>query len=257
MPEDLKEYLDALSPHSMAELPRFRRLWELTNTRYLLGPAGFLNVLNTQLDPGRERFRFAQRFDIVAKEGVTKPTKLEDLTAATNPDGDLALFEFTGALPRAKLYSNWQVKTNDQAALKTLADESFDPAQTVLVATQPKDWPALATNANNGTVEYQSYGPDDIVLKANATTPSILLLNDRYDPHWNVAVDGKPAELLKCNFIMRGVCVPSGEHTVSFRFRMPTGPLYITLSAVGIGLLLAAILAFHSWRNSKVQPEKV
>jgi hypothetical protein len=256
MPEDLKEYLDALSPHSMAELPRFRRLWELTNTRYLLGPAGFLNVLNTQLDPGRERFRFAQRFDIVAKEGVTKPTKLEDLTAATNPDGDLALFEFTGALPRAKLYSNWQVNTNDQAALKRLADESFDPAQTVLVATQPKDWPATATNANSGSVEYQSYGPDDIVLKANAASPSILLLNDKYDAHWTVTVDGKAAELLKCNFIMRGVCVPPGEHTVSFRFRVPMGLLYI-LSSFGFGLLLAAILAFHSWRNSKVQPEKV
>jgi hypothetical protein len=247
----LKEYLETLSPHSMADVNRYARLWELTNTRYLLGAAGFLNVLNTQLDPGKERFRIAQRFDIVAKPGVTHPTGLEDLTATTNADGDLALFEFTGALPRAKLYSNWQVNTNDQAALKTLADPSFDPSQTVLVATTPKDWPATSTNANTGSVEYQSYGPDDIVLKASATTPSILLLNDRYDAHWRVTVDGKPAELLRCNFVMRGVCLPPGEHTLAFRFRMPTGLLYVTLSAISVGVLLALILVVYKLSNTR------
>ena len=44
-----------------------------------------------------------------------------------------------------------------------------------------------------------------IVFAANATAPSVLLLNDKYDPNWHVTVDGKPAELLRCNFIMRGV----------------------------------------------------
>lgn len=255
MPEDLKEYLEALSPHSMADVTRYTRLWELTNTRYLLGAAGFLNELNTKLDPGKERFRIAQRFDIVAKPDVTRPTGLEDLTATTNPDGDLALFEFTGALPRAKLYSNWQVNTNDPAVLKILADASFDPAQTVVVATPPKDWPATATNANTGTVDYQSYEPDDITLKAKATNSSILLLNDRYDSHWSVTVDGKAAELLRCNFIMRGVCLTPGEHTVVFRFRMPTRLLYITLSAIAVGLLLAAILVFHKMRSQAIHAE--
>ena len=33
-------------------------------------------------------------------------------------NGTYALIEFTGALPRAKLYSHWQVSTNDTATLK-------------------------------------------------------------------------------------------------------------------------------------------
>jgi len=257
MPENLKEYLETFSPHSMADLSCYGRLWELTNTRYLLGAAGFLSVLNTQLDPGKERFRIAQRFDITAKPNVTHPTGLEDLTATTNADGDLALFEFTGALPRVKLYSNWQVDTNDEAALKTLVDPSFDPSQKVLVATPPKDWPAAATNANTGSVEYQSYAPVDFVLKARATAPSILLLNDKYDPNWSVTVDGKPAQLLRCNFIMRGVCLTPGEHNVAFRFRTPIGPLYITLSAIALGLLLTAILVFYGLRSADQHLKKV
>ncbi len=106
------------------------------------------------------------------------PTRLEELTAVPNDNGDYALFEFTGALPRAKLYSNWQVNTNDQANLKLLGDLNFDPAKTVLVSTPEKNLPALATNENSGSVEFKSYATKHIVLAATNTAPSVLLLND-------------------------------------------------------------------------------
>ena len=72
MPEDLKAYLKALSPDgTAATAPLIARQWELTNTRYLLGPAGFLDVMNQQLDPVQHRFRIVQRFDVVPKPGIT------------------------------------------------------------------------------------------------------------------------------------------------------------------------------------------
>jgi hypothetical protein len=250
MPEDLKSYLMALSPHGNAEtVPLYARQWQLTNTRYLLGAAGFLDAINQQLDPVQHRFRIAQRFDIVAKPGITRPTQLEELTAVPASDGDLALFEFTGALPRAKLYSNWQVNTNDQAVLNTLADLNFNPEKTVLVSTLQKDLANTATNENSGTVEFKSYSPKQIVFAANAPAPSVLLLNDKYDPNWQVLVDGKPAELLRCNYIMRGVYLPAGPHTVEFRFSLPLRPLYITLSAIVTGFVLIGLLIFLQRRN--------
>jgi hypothetical protein len=188
----------------------------------------------------------------VPKPGITRPTQLEELTVVTNNDGDLALFEFTGALPRAKLYSNWQVNTNDQANLKTLADLNFDPAKTVLVSTPQKNLPAVATNENSGTVEFKSYAPKHLAFAANATAPSVLLLNDKYDPHWSVTVDGKPAELLRCNFLMRGVYLTPGQHTVQFDFSLPNMPLYITLAAMGVGLCLVGCLLLASKRGSSI-----
>ena len=65
--------------------------------------------------------------------------------------------------------------------------------------------------------------------------PSVLLLNDRYDPNWTVRVDGKPVPLLRCNYIMRGVYLPAGPHTVEFQFQLPLGPLKITLAAIACG----------------------
>ena len=243
MPANLKAYLEAFSPNGTPEsVPLIARHWELTNTRYLLGAAGYLDVLNQQLDPVQHRFRIAQRFEIGPKPGFLQAQQLEELTAIPNDNGRYALFEFTGALPRAKLYSNWQVNTNDAAALKTLADLNFDPAKTVLIDTSSKDLPSVAANEKSGSVAFTSYAPKHIVFAATNSAPSVLLLNDQYDPGWSVTVDGRPAELMRCNYLMRGVYLPAGTHTVEFSFTLPHKLLYVTLSAMLLGILLGAYL---------------
>ncbi|HEX3856351.1 MAG TPA: YfhO family protein [Verrucomicrobiae bacterium] len=274
MPEDLLEYMndfrigikqDASGQYMLDEttFPKLTRLWELSNTRYLLGPAGFLDAFNTQFDPGKNRFHIVQRFNVLPRPGIAIPDGIspeqyayylppDKVTAFPNTDGSYALFDFTGALPRAKLYSNWQVNTNDQAVLKTLADLDFDPAKTVLVSTPQKDLPAVATNENSGTVEFKSYAPKRIIFAANAPEPSVLLLNDKYDPDWRVTVDGKPAELLRCNYIMRGVYLPAGSHTVEFQFIVPIKPLYVTLAAIATGIFLIGLLIFLQRRKTAI-----
>ena len=114
---DLELYEANFLPASEDKSYLLPRHWQLTNTRYLLGPAGFLDVLNQQLDPAQHRFRIVQRFAIAPKPGVEQVTKLEELTAVPDDNGPYALFEFTGALPRAKLYSNWQLPMNDKTAV--------------------------------------------------------------------------------------------------------------------------------------------
>ena len=168
-----------------------------------------------------------------------------------------ALFEFTGALPRAKLYSNWQVNTNRRGHAENAGRLNFDPAKTVLVATPEKICRPLATNENSGTVEFKSYAPKHIVFDANAPTPSVLLLNDKYDPNWRVTVDGQPAELLRCNFIMRGVFCRRPAHG-RFRFqpaqqaalRHTGGHRPRDIALTGLLVLLAA-------QNRRLPPQKI
>ncbi len=95
------------------------------------------------------------------------------------------------------------------------------------------------------------------MFDAKATTPSVLLLNDRFDPHWRVFVDGKPAELLRCNFIMRGVYLTPGQHTVEFDFSLPHKPFYVTLTGIAIGLGLAGYLLISAKREPPVRREIV
>ena len=245
-----------LADNSTNTVYRLTRRWELTNTRYLLGAAPFLDVLNQQIDPVQHRFRYAVRFEVVPKPGIANPTGLEELTAVITPEGRYAVFDFTGALPRARLYAHWQVNTNDEATLTKLGSAGFDPAQAVLVA-DPLPAPAAAgvTNQDAGTVEFTSYAPKQIVLQAKAGTPAVLLLNDRFDPNWKVSVDGKPGHLLRCNFVMRGVYLQPGTHTVEFRFQPPSDTLYVSLAAIVVGLLLLGYLAVGTQRRPAPAPE--
>jgi hypothetical protein len=251
MPTDILSFERALSPDGTSNTGyRITRRWELSNTRYLLGPSNYLSSINDQVDPVKRRFRIAATFNIVPKPGVANPTRFEELTAVMDPKGEYAIFEFTGALPRAKLYSSWRSITNEPAALDLLGSEGFDPARTVIV-DQPLPDSAASTNQADGTVEFEKYAPTRIVLHARSSSPSILLLNDRYDPNWKVTVDGHPETVLRSNYLMRGVQLPAGDHQVEFRFNSPTRILYVSIAAILFGLGLAGFLAFSKPGENK------
>jgi hypothetical protein len=210
------------------------RLWQLTNTRYVFGLGnGFVEQFNQQLDPAQKRFQVKTFFNLVQ-------TANGNITAQTTADGPFSLIEFTGALPRAKLYSQWQVVTNNQAMLQELAKPDFDPAKTVLVGSSLA--PTVNPSANPGTVEITSYSPKHIQLKSDSEPATLLLLNDKYDPSWKAKIDGKPAEVLKCNFFMQGLQLPPGKHAIEFSFEPPIKGLYVSLAAFILGLLLCGIL---------------
>jgi hypothetical protein len=254
-PVDFIAFETAMRPDGTPNtIHRLTRRWALTSTRYLLGavPAQFPDatsfgeILNKQLDPERQRFRVLMSFDVALKPGVSNPTTYAQFTAVTNSAGKCALFEFTGALPKAKLYSSWLTLTNDTEALNRLTSKEFDPEQSVIISGSVPFLPrGASTNQKPGTVEFSSYAPKDIVLKASAATDSVLLLNDRYDPIWKVTVDGAPASLLRANYLMRGVAIPAGPHTVEFKYAPPIAGLIVSivgvLTALGIlGIVLVS-----------------
>ena len=259
MPSDVLAFEKALTARDVTNVLRVTvRAWQLTNTRYLFGPAEFFRSFNRESDPVDSPFRIAERFKIVPSAEFIQAPRLDQLTTVADTNGPYALFEFTQALPRAKLYTNWEIRTNDQEVLNQLAATSFDPERGVFVAGGLPPPPVTAgTNDDSGTVAFASYAPKDIVLKSDAPAPSVLLLNDRFDPNWKVRVDGAPAKLLRCNYIMRGVYLAPGAHTVEFRFQPPLGPLYVSLSAIAVGLLLLGFIAVAGQRSDSLIPAAV
>ncbi|MBI2947852.1 MAG: YfhO family protein [Verrucomicrobia bacterium] len=230
-PEFDNNFLKSMVPKSPTNLVSIGRLWQLTNTRYILGMRPFLDLMNQQIDPVEKRFRVHTVF---------------------GSSNQFALFEYGAALPRAKLYSQWEAVTNtatvansDQIVLQRLADPAFDPAQLVLMSDPLPAAPANAsTNQTQETVTITHYEPKRITLKTEAAAPRVLLLNDRYDPDWKVTVNGEPQPLLRCNYIMRGVYLPGGTHTVEFRYDPPAGTLYVSLAAIVAGLAICGVLMF-------------
>ncbi|HWN93489.1 MAG TPA: hypothetical protein VNT99_00530 [Methylomirabilota bacterium] len=216
------------------------RLWQLTNVRYLLGLAGpLVDMLNAQLDPVRKPFRQRTAFTLV------RPENSEFATAETNAAGPFAVIEFTGALPRARLYNNWEIIPDEKALLARLGDTNWNPVQSVLLSQEaPK--PA-APGAEPGKAEILSNpSPKLMEIQTTSDTPAMLLLNDKIDPEWHAYIDGKETPVLRANYLMRGVHVPAGTHKVVFKYEMkPTG-FFIVLGCEIIGLLLVAVVIWSA-----------
>jgi hypothetical protein len=251
-PEDLSAFIAMINATNVAN-PLFRigRAWQLSDTRYILGSADAADFLRRRdyldsLEP-------VGRFELAPKPGIARVTRADQLTAFFSDTGRFGLFELTNALPRAKLFSHWQVNTNGAAVLEELFNPAFDPALSVIVDGGPPPSPTPGeTNPSPESVEIVSYAPKDIVLHAEAATTSILLLNDHFDPNWKVSVDGQPRELLRCNFLMRGVRLPPGTHQVEFRFQPPIRLLYVSLAAEAATLLALGMFVI-SVRKHRVE----
>jgi len=220
------------------------RLWELTGTRYLFMNTEGLMVLNARSGPAQHGFHIAATLRIAAKEAGHPVEDNGDLTVYPDPKATNAIIEYDHVLPRAKLFAHWETPTNGEATLATLLSTNFIPAQTVLLWTNtPVAQAAGDPRADAGAVEITDYHSKDIKLRAVAKLPAVLLLNERFAPAWSVRVDQQPASLLRCNYIMRGVFLTPGEHTVEFRYRPSLTTLYLSLGGWAAGLLVAGYLA--------------
>jgi hypothetical protein len=236
-----------------ADLRPAARLWELTGTRYLLLDAGGLGLLNEHGDPVHHSFHQVFTFRMEPKEPGHVLEDIGDYTVYRDPRGPIALIEYTNVLPRVKLFAHWQTPADGAATLATLVSPDFISAQTVLlwptntVAQAPGD-----PMADAGAVEITDYHPKDIKLHAVAKMPAVLLLNERIHPNWSVTVDQQPAPMLRCNYIMRGVFLKPGEHTVEFHYHAPLKTLYLSLGGWAAGLFVAGYVALS--RRSQKAP---
>jgi hypothetical protein len=227
------------------------RWWQLSNTRYILGPGP---EVVKRLDPSGTKLRVAMAFDLAPKR--PNPSYWpEDWKSVENPNGMLSVIEFTDALPRAKLFSQWQVTTNDAVTLQTLASPAFDPQKAVLVSDSIAPPDAANAGKDPGTVEVNSnYASKRVEMEADVKVPSVLLLTDRYNAQWQAEVDGKPATILRANFIMRGISLAPGKHTIVMRYVTPLGTLWTSLAVITLGLILWGFVALNQSPPPETDP---
>ena len=94
--------------------------------------------------------------------------------------------------------------------------------------------------------------PDGVVVQAVAEQAGLLVLGNSFYPGWEAKVDGQPSEVLRVNFIQRGVLVPAGEHRVEFTFRSATLRTGAWLSLLGVAVLVGLVVADRAMARRRV-----
>ena len=170
------------------------------------------------------------------KYGETWPVHPVDVVLG-NPErfdllykDDLAVvIKNKSALPRAWLAGETIAlapeKILEAVTTGKLPDGSgFDPLRTALIEKPlPFSWTSLAGAAPiEPAVEIEEYSANRIRLKVAASRPGMLVLSEIYYPGWETEVDGRPAETLQVDYVLRGVPMQPGRHEVMMRFRPAT-----------------------------------
>ena len=97
-----------------------------------------------------------------------------------------------------------------------MQEASFDPYRIALVESAPAL--ALTPQVTSGEVRLERYEGERLSMAATLVSNSLLVLGEKYHKGWKATVDGKSAEIVPVNHILRGVYLTPGKHTVEFRF---------------------------------------
>lgn len=154
---------------------------------------------------------------------------------------DLRVYRLPGALPRAGVVSAQRVVGGDDAQLDAVLDPSFDGRRTVVTGSALPGLADTAPAGSAGRARITTYEPERVVVDATATRRSELVLTDLSFPGWKVKLDGKPADLHRVDYLLRGTSLPAGRHRVEFSYEPVSFRLGWIVSLIALLGLLATL----------------
>ena len=153
------------------------------------------------------------------------------------------IFENMRVLPRVWLATE-AVVLKEPAMLEVIRSarlpdgKTWDPARTALLESSTELKPAAADSS--AKVEVVSYASHRIMMRANSSVSSMLVLSENHYPGWRAYVDGRAVETLRVNYNLRGVVLAAGEHEVEFLYR-PKSVIF------GLAISLLTLLGLLLW----------
>ena len=166
-------------------------------------------------------------------------------------DGPWALYEIDGGVDRVSVLRSWQVVGSTAQALESVTAGSFDPSTQLILERSPGLQQSASAGAGaTGSARYQALGPQSARIDVTTPAPSVVLVRNIYDPNWRAWVDGKPAPVLAADYLVQGIPVPAGTHSIVVTYQDPTIGEGLVGSGVSVLLLVGAALAL-AWRDRR------
>ncbi|PWT89451.1 MAG: hypothetical protein C5B55_11365, partial [Blastocatellia bacterium] len=127
----------------------------------------------------------------------------------------------------------------------------FDPKQTALLEMHASELPSLPGGplTPGSSVRITNYEPNRIRYETSATTATILVASEIFYPGWKANVDGIPARILLTDYLLRGVYLPAGAHTIELRYTATAARNGSFISIISIAIV--GVLFFASRKKDK------
>ncbi len=111
----------------------------------------------------------------------------------------------------------------------------------------------------NSSIKLDLYKPNHIIYTSNNSNDGFAVFSEiYYKDGWNATIDGKPTQIYKVDYTLRGMDVPKGKHTIEFKFEpqvVKTGSTIALISFIAMVLVIIGGVYIEE-RSKKQEPRK-
>ena len=235
MPDDYQQFLTAMGQ----DMPR---LWQYFAVGHVMGPVGIWSQIQSS-PPFQGRFDLAYAFN-VAPQGAG----VMALPATSGRPGQQVILRHKAPADRFAVVGNW-LGLEPAATLEKLRDPTTVPLSQVLVPSEvAARLPEPSAAGPAGTVKVEKYQAGYVKLNVSADRPAVLRASDYFSRYWRATINGKPAEVFRCDHVFTGVAIEPGVSTVVLEHLPPLQTFWLQ-----VGGMLACMLAMVSLLITKPQ----
>jgi hypothetical protein len=148
-----------------------------------------------------------------------------------------------GAMGNAWLVDDisWVQTPNEEIdALNTI-----DPRKTAAIHESFRDYIGDLDPVSIGEIKLTTYAPDHLTYSVNANEAALAVFSEVWygpDKGWQAYLDGQAVDHIRVNYILRGLKLPAGQHTIEFKFEPKAYARGKMASSIFSALILLALL---------------
>ena len=102
---------------------------------------------------------------------------------------------------------------------------------------------------SSARITLENYKPNYLKYVSNNANNGLAVFSEMYyGKGWNAYIDGKNVDHIRVDYVLRGLNIPAGKHTIEFKFEpqvIKTGSTITLISSIGMLLLLAGGIYFE------------
>ncbi len=149
------------------------------------------------------------------------------------------------ALGNAWFVNNYKIVENADEEIAAL--KGLKPQTTTIIDKRFEKFVEGKTFTKdvNGNIILTEYQPNYLKYQAKANSDQLVVFSEvYYDKGWDAYIDGTKVPHFRVDYILRGMVLPAGEHTVEFKFYPKSYYIGNKISLASSILLLLAIAAY-------------
>ena len=108
---------------------------------------------------------------------------------------------------------------------------------------------------STATINLKSYQPNELIYESKSSQDAFAVFSEiYYENGWKAFIDEKEVDILRVNYTLRGLEIPSGTHEIIFRFEpkvIKTGSTIVLASSILLMLLILGGIFYEFKEKNK------